>query len=159
MKNTAPLFLALSLAIPSLVLSGNSHAADMPRPGFAMMHGNDMHDQDDRHRQGGMWRETLSTEQRAKIGKMHLALKKESSLIDARIDLAKAELNQLITTDKPDMAAVNKKIDEITALKAQIMKKRYAHIAEMRTTLTSEQLVSFDTMILSGKHDKNKGHQ
>ena len=87
---------------------------------------------------------------------MHLALKKDHSPLQAKSDLAKAELNQLVVSDKPNTQAINKKIDEVTALKGELMKKRYAHIAEMRTVLTPEQLISFDMGLLSGKHDKAK---
>ena len=158
MKHSTPRLAGLLLPLLLLSFASGSMAADR---GYSTHHkvGHEQPMQSkgkDGHFFGSHWRQTLSDKQKSKIDKMHLALKKDHSPLQAKSDLAKAELNQLVVSDKPNTQAINKKIDEVTALKGELMKKRYAHIAEMRTVLTPEQLISFDMGLLSGKHDKAK---
>lgn len=156
------------LILPLLFLSfaSNSMAADREYSTHSKVgHHKSMdkamhHKGKDGHFFGSHWKQTLNEKQKSKIDKMHLQLKKDLSLLKPKSDLARAELNQLVVSDKPDSAEFNKKIDEITALKGELMKKRYAHMAEMRSVLTPEQQISFDMSILSGKHSgaKHKNH-
>lgn len=106
---------------------------------------------------GPNWKDTLTDEQKAKIDKMHLALKKELGVIKAKKKLKKAELSAMVIQDNPDMKEINAKIDEVLNLKREIMRKKYAHMIEMRMVLTPEQRVSFDMGALS-MGGKRKGH-
>jgi len=103
------------------------------------------------------WKDTLTNEQRAKIDKMHLALKKTMSVLKARLELKEVELKNLALDDSPDMNAINKKIDEMMAVKTEMKKHKYAHMVEMRAALTPEQRASFDMGVL-GKDSHEKGH-
>ena len=166
MKYSTPHLAGLLLPLLLLSFASSSMAADReysthPKMGHHKSMDKAMqHKGKDGHFFGSHWKQTLNDKQKAKIDKMHLELKKNLALLKPKSDLARAELNQLVISDKPDTAALNKKIDEITALKGELMKKRYAHMAEMRSVLTPEQQVSFDMGILSGKHGgaKHKNH-
>jgi Spy/CpxP family protein refolding chaperone len=162
MKHTTPPLAGLLLPLLLLSFTTGSMAADREhashhRMGHDKSMGKAMHEPMHHEGKGGHlfgdnWKQTLSDKQKTQIDKMHLELKKDLALLKPKSDLAKAELNQLIISNKPNTQAINKKINEITALKGELMKKRYAHIVEMRSVLTSEQRVSFDMSLLSGKH-------
>ena len=118
------------------------------------MHGGGMH--------GGMgmskmcWRDTLTDEQRANLAKIKLDHMKVQAPIKAKMKTIKVELALLVTADKPDMAAINKKTDELTKLKNSKMKEKYKYIAAKRKLLNAEQRVLFDMHVIKkatkGKH-------
>ena len=122
-------------------------------------HGRGMHD-------GGMyggksmpgmcWKVTLTDEQRAKLAKVKLDYMKAKAPIKAKMKSVKVDLAILVTTDKPDMNAINKKIDELTKLKNDKIKEKYKYIAAKRKVLNDEQRVLFDMKIIKkamkGKH-------
>ena len=86
----------------------------------------------------------LTEEQQAKIDKMKTAFRKDINPLQNQLKEKKAHLQTLSETDQPDQAAINRTIDEIAALQADIMKKRNAHLREVRALLTDEQKVWFD---------------
>ena len=61
-----------------------------------------------------------------------------------------AHLQTLKIQDTPDQKAIDKSIDEITAIQNQMMKNRMAMHMEIRKLLTDEQKVYFD------KHTMNR---
>jgi Spy/CpxP family protein refolding chaperone len=65
-----------------------------------------------------------------------------------------ARLNTLKSADKQDLTAINKVIDEITAIKANLMKKQAAHHADVSKLLTDEQRVHFNAR--QGERGKGK---
>lgn len=108
---------------------------------------------------GQHWKYTLTDEQKARADKMHLELKKSMAVLKERLGVAKAELALLVVSDKPDTAAINRKIDDILAIKKEMMRKKYSHKVEMRGILTPEQRVSFDMHVVSGSGGKDgRGH-
>jgi len=56
-----------------------------------------------------------------------------------------AKLQTLQTADKADMKAINALIDEIAEVKADMAKQRAAHRQQIRSLLTDEQRVIFDS--------------
>jgi Spy/CpxP family protein refolding chaperone len=100
------------------------------------------------------WKKSLTEEQKAKTDKMHLELKKVMSLLESKVSMKEAELNSLVTQDKPDANAIHNKINEIMEQEKEIMVKKYDHISEMRSILTPEQRVSFDLGLL-GHHEEH----
>lgn len=132
----------LLMAYPAWAQMGSMMGGGMM--GRGMMHG-----------QAAGWLASLTAEQRQKIDAMHLQLAKEIAPLKAQLRMKKTELKLLVVEDKPDMRAIDKKIDEILALKRQIMHKRYAHKVEMRALLTPEQRVSFDLGLI-GKHGHHR---
>ena len=109
------------------------------------------------HLFGPNWRETLTQDQKDKADRMHAQLKKEMTVLEARVKQETAELNDLVLRDQSDMKEIQKKIDKIVDLKRSIMQKRYAHIAEMREMLTPQQRLSFDMGVIRMMGEK-KGH-
>jgi len=87
----------------------------------------------------------LSEDQQKKIDALHLKHMKEVTDLKNQIMLKKAELRILETSEKPDKASIDKKIDEIMALKTQIAKKHAALKQEIRALLTEEQRIIFDS--------------
>jgi hypothetical protein len=63
-----------------------------------------------------------------------------------------SQLQLLSTTDKPDMGAINKAIDEIGTLQTQMMKEREDHRQQIRAQLTDAQRVQFDLNTNKGPH-------
>ncbi len=87
----------------------------------------------------------LSPEQDKAIQKLKVAFHKEALQLKNQMAEKKARLNTLRTADKPDMAAIDKTIDELAALKTQLMKKKERHQQEIRALLNDEQRLFFDS--------------
>lgn len=96
----------------------------------------------------------LTPEQEKSIKKSKLAFQKEATALKNQLAEKKAHLRTLNTAEKPDNAAIDKTIDEIAALKAQLMKNRNSHYQEVRAVLTDEQKIFFDSK--GGKHKGRK---
>lgn len=87
----------------------------------------------------------LTEEQQKKIDKLKVDHRK--AMLQNRNIMAekKARLNTLRTADKPDMASIDKTVEEMGALRTKMMKEKEAHIQKVRALLTDEQKVHFDT--------------
>jgi len=96
------------------------------------------------------WKNSLDRTQREKIEALHLSLKRDMMPLRAELAFRKAELRNLVTTKKPDMGAIKRKIREISAIREKILTKRYSHIVKMRNILNPDQRRSFDLEIISG---------
>lgn len=103
-----------------------------------------------------MWMHTLTIEQKKKLISLKFSYKSKKLLLKAKKKQHKIELALLVTTDKPDTAAINKKLDEILALKKKIMLEKISHLGEVRNMLTAEQKPMFDLHVLK-KMSKGKG--
>lgn len=81
----------------------------------------------------------LTDAQREKLKQMHETFQLEQ--IDRHANLRKAEvkLGALMGDDKASSTAVNKAIDDVSTLKADIAKMRFRHRTEMRSVLTDKQ--------------------
>lgn len=86
----------------------------------------------------------LTPEQEQKINDLRVKHLKEITPLRNELSEKQAHLRTLESADKPDMAAINKTIDEITSIKAKLMKARVAHRAEVSQLLTDEQRVLFN---------------
>ena len=104
------------------------------------------------------WKATLTDEQEKQIARLKLDYKKKAMPLKGRIQQAKVELALLITTDKPNQNDINKKIDEITKLKAEKMRLKAAHKIEVRKVLNEEQRVQFDLRQLKKASGGKDGH-
>lgn len=100
----------------------------------------------------------LTEEQSKKIDALKTTHLKEMMPLKNQMDEKKAQLKTLTTGDKVDMATVNKKIDEIGALKTDMMKKREAHRQEVRKILNDEQRLMFDMHHGKMGRGHGKGH-
>jgi len=132
---------SLALAMPAMADEhgmGNMHG---------MMHG-DGAGKYGMHHGAGNWKATLTAEQQQQVSKLKLDYKKKVLPIKARIRQAKIELALLITADKPDQKAIDKKIDEILKLKGEKMRAKARHKIEVRKILNEQQRVAFDLHVL-----------
>lgn len=97
----------------------------------------------------------LTEEQEAKFEKYRVTHMKAMNNYRNELDQKRAELRTLESADKPDMAAINKKIEEIADTKENMMKERAKHLQNLRAELTEEQRVYFD----AHKGQRGKGHR
>ncbi|MCF6324695.1 MAG: hypothetical protein L3J89_10295 [Gammaproteobacteria bacterium] len=94
------------------------------------------------------WAKTLSDKQRVAVDKMHLKLGTQHAILKAQATLLQKELNVMTAKDGADQTTIHTRIDELMAVKAEIMKRRYDHLTEMRDALTEQQRISYDMSIL-----------
>jgi Spy/CpxP family protein refolding chaperone len=96
----------------------------------------------------------LTDAQKEAFKQSRLAMQKQ--ILPLRNELGEAEARQktLTTVDKPDMAAINKNIEKIGALKVEMAKIQAKHRMEMRAQLTDEQRIKFDLHQGKMKHGK-----
>ena len=106
------------------------------------------------HPQGCCGISDLTAEQQKQIDALKLNLMKECINIKNQIEEKKAHLITVSSGDNVDMTAVNKTIDELFALKAELVKKHETFKQEVRKLLTADQKVIFD--LNQAKH-KGKG--
>lgn len=94
----------------------------------------------------------LTDDQKKKIEEFCLATKKEMNSIKNQMGEKQAHLKTLQDAEKADMTAINKTIDEISALKADMMKKHEATRQSIRGLLTEKQKTIFDSQPKGGCH-------
>lgn len=87
----------------------------------------------------------LTDDQAKQISGLKVSHQKEMLQFRNQMQEKRARLNTLRTADKPDMAAINKVVEEMGGLHTQMMKKREAHRQDVRKLLTEEQKVFFDS--------------
>lgn len=106
---------------------------------------------------GKMWKDIpdLTTDQSKKIEDLQIAHLKEVNQIKAQVAEKRAHLRTLQTADKVDNAAINKTIDEITALQNDMMKKNENHRQAVRNVLTDKQRVIYDAKHCGKMHGNN----
>jgi Spy/CpxP family protein refolding chaperone len=111
------------------------------------------------HEGGNCDKLNLTAEQKTQIEKLKTAHMKEMIGLKNQLQEKKAHLHTVSTVDKVDMVEVNKTIDEIGALKTEMMKKKEAHKQEVRKLLTEEQRLKFDMQhgCCGGDDDHGKG--
>jgi Spy/CpxP family protein refolding chaperone len=98
----------------------------------------------------------LTADQKAKIDELRIPHMKIMNNYKAELAKLEAELNQLEIADNVDMKKIDSKIDEIFKVKADMAKERSKHQQAVRTLLTPEQKVIFDTHAGKGRNH-NKG--
>lgn len=105
------------------------------------------------------WKESLTDVQKEKIKKMKLDFLKVKYPMKARMKTIKIDLAVLATAGSPDQKAINAKIDELLALKKNLLKAKYAHKIAVRKELKPEQKVAFDKhMLKKAKRKKSRSH-
>lgn len=109
------------------------------------------------------WKDTLSQEQRQQVARLKLDFKTLALPNKAKIKQARIELALLVTADKADSVAIDKKIDEILKLKGEIIRAKAKLRVEIRKVLNEAQRVKFDLNVLKKasrgkKWSHSKGH-
>jgi Spy/CpxP family protein refolding chaperone len=101
----------------------------------------------------------LTEDQQKKISDLRSAHQKD--MLNFRNDLAikEAEFQKYRTADKPDIALINKTIDEIGKLRTDMEKKRVNHEMAVRGLLTDEQKTAFDLRTGYLEHGNRMDHR
>lgn len=86
----------------------------------------------------------LTDVQKESFKQSMLATQKQLQPIRNELGEAEARQKTLTTAEKPDIAAINKNIEKIGALKVEMAKIQAKHRLEMRAQLTDEQRLKFD---------------
>lgn len=86
----------------------------------------------------------LSEDQKAQIHKLRISHLKDIQALRNQIGENRAHFKTLMSSENPDMNAINKNIDEFGSLRTQIMKKQAANIQDIRKLLNDEQRLIFD---------------
>lgn len=102
----------------------------------------------------------LSKEQEAKIKELHKNHMKQMLPLKNELNEKEARLKTLNSAEKPDMKVINALIDEISLIKAKMMKAKNQFIQDVRALLTEDQRLAFDMHHNKkmGKHNSCKGN-
>lgn len=95
----------------------------------------------------------LTDEQESQITQLRTEFSAATKNLRADMQIKKAELDKLKIQDTPNRTNINAKIDEITALRTEMQKKRTKMHLDIRELLTDEQKAAFD------RHKMHQGHQ
>ena len=93
----------------------------------------------------------LTQEQQTKIEKLKTAHMQEMINYKTQLAEKKAHKNTLMVAKNVDLKSVNKVIDEMSAIRAEMQKTGAKHHNDVRNLLTDEQKVFFDSHYLQGK--------
>ena len=105
------------------------------------------------------WKDTLTQEQQQQVAKLKLDFKTLALPNKAKIKQARIELALLVTTDKPNQDAIDKKVDEVLKLKGANMRAKARLRIEIRKVLNEAQRVKFDLHVLKkASHGKKRSH-
>ena len=104
---------------------------------------------------GPHWKTSLSPEQAQEMDRLRVEYMKHKMPLKAKSEAIKLGLAALATADEPNVDALNERIEDLLAVKREMMTLKYKHIAAKRRLLTPEQRVSFDMDVL--ERMKRKG--
>lgn len=109
-----------------------------------------------RHKQMKKQHQSFFTEeQQETLKKMRLETAKKIKPIKNELNELNARQQTLTTVDKADINAINKNIDKMAKLKAEMQKIMAQQHQEIRAMLSEEQLLKFDAM---KNRRENRGH-
>ncbi len=97
----------------------------------------------------------LTDQQKEDIKKLRLEYIKKMTPLKNELNENRAKHKTLMTSEKADMGAINKNIDEFTSIKNKMMKLKAKHKQSVRKLLTEEQRIMFDSR--AGKMHKKRG--
>ena len=89
----------------------------------------------------------ITTEQATKIRQQNADFEKAGVMNRAKLQVSHMELNQLMSADKPDRAAIDKKLSEISAAQLVSEQTRVHHELDMKTALTPDQQAKLKTLM------------
>jgi len=97
------------------------------------------------HQRGPKNGMSLTDAQRDAFKKSRLEMQKQLQPLRNELGEVKAHQKTLMTADKPDMNNINKNIDKLGSIRVEMAKIMVQHRLDMRTQLTEEQRLLFDT--------------
>ncbi len=98
----------------------------------------------------------LSDEQQAQAKAFYSQMKEKTTPIQLDVKEKEIQLQKLMIADKIDESAVFAKVDEVSALKAQIQKARLQNKIQLRSILNKEQRILFDAKATDKKKAKKQ---
>lgn len=87
----------------------------------------------------------LTEDQKNQLDMLRVEHQKKARLMHANLQEKRARLNTLRLADNPDSQELNKTIDEMAGLHADLMKEREAHRMAVRSKLNDKQKSWFDS--------------
>ena len=96
----------------------------------------------------------LTDAQKETFKQSMMAMQKQIQPLRNEIGEAEAHQKTLVNVEKPDIAAINKNIEKIGALKIEMAKIQTKHHLDMRAQLTDEQRLKFDLRKGGMMHEK-----
>ena len=81
----------------------------------------------------------LTDEQKSKLQNLFFEFRKTQADIAGKLNKARIELQELLSAEKLDKAAIDKKIDEISNYQKELTKNRANHWINIQQVLTPEQ--------------------
>jgi Spy/CpxP family protein refolding chaperone len=99
----------------------------------------------------------ITAEQAAKIRLQTSEFRKAQIRGRADLQVKRLELNELLRADNPDRAAINKKLEEISAAQLARRKSGVDYFLKMHDTLTSEQRQKLQQMREEFRHRGPQG--
>ncbi|HPI71362.1 MAG TPA: Spy/CpxP family protein refolding chaperone, partial [Tenuifilaceae bacterium] len=137
----------LSVAIGTMALTMGHDAFAQRGMGMGMGTGRPMQRMNNQNERPymGQFIPNLSEEQQAKMDELRTKHLKEVTPLRNELNEKRARLQTLESAEKIDINAINKTIDEIAQLRANIMKKGAAHRAEVSSILTDDQRAVFNS--------------
>lgn len=97
----------------------------------------------------------FTAEQKEQMKALRLEIAQQVKPLKNELNELNAKSQTLTTADKADLNAINKNIDKMSGIKADMAKIMAAHHQEVRAMLTEEQLIKFDAM--KSKHGGKRG--
>jgi Spy/CpxP family protein refolding chaperone len=101
----------------------------------------------------------ITAEQAAKIRLQTSQFRKAQIRSRADLQVKRLELNELLAADNPDRAAIDKKLEEISAAQLARRKSEVDYRLTMRNTLTSEQRQKLQQMREEFRHRAPEGRR
>ncbi|MDH4229292.1 MAG: periplasmic heavy metal sensor [Nitrospirota bacterium] len=103
----------------------------------------------------------LDDAQWKKFNELRRKYRRDTIQIQARIDVAEVDLEDMADSNPPDMKKIEIKIREISNLQAELRVYRYRALADMRGFITAEQFDTFRWMAMKmgfNFSEGGKGH-
>ena len=101
----------------------------------------------------------LTEDQQTQIKSMRLKMQQEMLPVRNKIGENRAKLRTLSTVENADMKAINKVIDSNSQLTATLTKLRAANRQAVRSLLTEEQRIMFDSRDFSQRERRSQGQR
>ena len=101
----------------------------------------------------------LTEDQQTQIKSMRLKMQQEMLPVRNKIGENRAKLRTLSTVENADMKAINKVIDSNSQLTATLTKLRAANHQAVRSLLTEEQRIMFDSRDFSQRERRSQGQR
>jgi len=93
----------------------------------------------------------LTDGQQSQMEDLRLKFEKEKLPLQSQIHKLRSDLKLEMVKDQLDQKKVNQIIDQISAAKTEMQKKRISHMREVRNILNDDQKKKFDMHVLSDR--------